>query len=218
MEGIGMPYYRKVKTDTSKIKISHREFKLVKFSDTDEEYLVFLPENFVKKVVFSEEAYILPSDVDVKMIQKLIKKYQKDVDVEFGDLLQEEGIPYHIADKHEYVDEDALVVFPDKDIKQAIVHMSELKATDFIDYWDGYKLQTIRYNPKLTEIIDVIVNAKPSTNLKNGNIIYKVISIDNRKPENNEDYLLYKQPEEGVARAKFLDIDKVRELVLSDNN
>jgi len=34
-----MPYYRKVKTDTSKIKISHREFKLVKFSDTDEEYL-----------------------------------------------------------------------------------------------------------------------------------------------------------------------------------
>lgn len=214
-----MPYYyRKVKTDTSKIKFSHREFKLVKFNDTGEEYLVLLPENFVKKVVFSEEAYILPSYVDIKMIQKLIKKYQKDVDAEFGDLLQEEGIPYHIADKNEYFDENALIVFPDKNIKQAIVRMSELKATDFIEYWDGYKLQTIRYNPKLTEIVDVLVDSKTKVNLKNGDLVYLVITVDNRKPNDNEQYLLYKQLEEGVAKAKFLDIDEVRELVLSDNN
>ena len=71
---------------------------------------------------------------------------------------------------------------------------------------------------ELIEIINVLVDAKPKVNLKNGDLVYLVITVDNRKPADNEQYLLYRQPEEGIAKAKFLDIDELRELVISANN
>jgi len=117
-----MFYYRKFITDVTKIKVSHCEFKLVKFDDADEEYSI-----------------------------------------------------------------------PDKDIKRTDVQ-------------------------ELIEIINVLVDAKPKVNLKNGDLVYLVITVDNRKPADNEQYLLYRQPEEGIAKAKFLDIDELRELVIGANN
>ena len=113
--------------------------------------------------------------------------------IQFDDLLKQKGIQYHIAEKNEYASKNILVTFPDKDIKRTDVQ-------------------------ELIEIINVLVDAKPKVNLKNGDLVYLVITVDNRKPADNEQYLLYRQPEEGIAKAKFLDIDELRELVIGANN
>lgn len=110
-------------TDVTKIKVSHCEFKLVKFDDADEEYSIC------------------------------------------DDLLKQKGIQYHIAEKNEYASKNILVTFPDKDIKRTDVQ-------------------------ELIEIINVLVDAKPKVNLKNGDLVYLVITVDNRKPADNEQYLL----------------------------
>jgi len=207
-----------------------RKFRLVK-CENDNDYLIFTPDEIVNKVDFFESyAFLLPCDVDKELIKKLIKLYQEQGSKKnFDELLNEYNISYDRANYSEYADSDVLVVFPDeKNLDDAIVHMSDLWDSEVIEYFDGNTIREIWLDKDNVYYIDVIVDddSKVSLDAWNGNnwcylspfnhaCIYKVVSVDDADPEDNEQYLFYEwtQFQGNIPRGRFLSDIKAKELI-----
>ena len=175
-------------------------------------------------------AFLLPCDVDKELIKKLIKLYQEQGSKKnFDELLNEYNINYDRANYSEYADSDVLVVFPDeKNLDDAVVHMSDLWDSEVIEYFDGNTIREIWLDKDNVYYIDVTVDddSRVSLDAWNGNnwcyqspfnhaCIYKVISVDDADPEDNEQYLFYEwtQFQGNIPRGKFLSDIKAKELI-----